>query len=232
MKRLRRFRARGPVVAPLAALVATTVVAIATAATSGLALCRHQVALAMSMSMPMTMSMPMPDAPVATPGMLDVCPIVMGLIVLALSLGAWALAAFALERHRGVLRHTLLAVLAGLPLVRTIVGLAAVSALPIALIISFDAGGPSSAESWLLLAALVAGGSALATGAIVLGARFARALGRRLILRIAATRAPARGQVPPAAGHRHQPLSFASARGDVCALAAGLGLRAPPPILR
>jgi hypothetical protein len=230
VKRLRRLRARGPVVAPLAALVATTVVAIATAATTGLALCRHNVAMSMPMSMPM--NMPMPDMPAAAPGTIDLCPIVMGLIVLAVSLGGWALAAIALERHRMVLRHTVLALLAGLPLVRTIVGLAAVSAVPIALIIVFDASAPSSTENWLLLGALIAGGAALATGAIVLGARCALAFGRRLILRIGATRIPAGVQVLPSLGLHRPRFSFASGLGDVCVLAVRLGFRAPPLTLR
>lgn len=233
MKKLVRLPARGSIVAPLTALLATAVVAIAMAATSGLALCRHQVALSMPMSMSMPMNMPMPDMPAAAPGIVDLCPVVISLLVLALSLGAWAVVALAFERHRAVVRHRLFALLAGLPIVRSVAALAAVSTLPIGLIIAIDAGGPASTQGWLLLAAFVAGSAVLATLAAIFGARCVLGLGRRLILRIAAARVPAPRRVRPAAMHdRGDSVSSASAQGDVCVLAAGRGLRAPPLLFR
>ena len=230
LRKLVLLPARGSIVAPLAALLATAVVAIAMAATSGLALCRHQVALSMPMAMPV--DMPMPDMPAAAPGIVDLCPVVMGLLVLALSLAAWAVVALALDRHRAVVRHRFFALLAGLPIVRSVAALAAVSTLPIGLIIAVDAGGPASTEGWLLLTAFVAGGAVLATLAAVFGARCVLGLGRRLILRIAAARVPARRRLRPAAIHDREPVSSASAHGDVCVLAAGRGLRAPPLLAR
>jgi hypothetical protein len=175
----------------------------------------------------MPMPMPMPGEPVPAQAPIDLCPIVVGLIVLAASLGLWAAAALAFERHRTVVRHRLLDLLASLPIVRTIAGLAAVSTLPIGLIIAVDAGGPSTTESWLLLAGLIAGGSALATLATVAAARVVLGFGRRLVLRLATARVPDRAHRPPVF-RCGEPVSPASAHGDVCALAACLGLRAPP----
>lgn len=177
----------------------------------------------MPMSMP---GMAMPEVAMPAVGVFDLCPVVIGLGMLALSLGAWAIVAYALERHRAVARHRLLGAVAALPLVRACIGLAAVSALPIALIIVVDGGAPSSLESWLLLGALVVGGSTAATIAGVAAARFGLALGRRLVVRIArALRIP----LPPAVvSPRSRRSTRVGSLQDVCVLAAGRGLRAPP----
>jgi hypothetical protein len=224
VKPFRLSRARSTLIAPLAALVATIVVALAAAATSGLALCHREVALAMPMG-----SMPMGSMQMGDPSGIDLCPVVIGLGVLAISLGLWAVAAFALERHRRVARHRLIGMLAGLPPVRTSAGLIAVTAIPIALVILVDDGAPSSLERWLELAALLVGGSLLAVSAAIFAARVALAFGRRLAVRVArALRSGERNEprVPVVTDrYRRIPTRIHCA---ACVLAAGLGRRAPP----
>jgi hypothetical protein len=105
--------------------------------------------------------------------------------------------------------------------------LTAVSALPIAAMTVTEADMVPSAGAGLILALLVATGSALATLGAILVARLALAFGQRLV----------RGLVVPACLRRlarthaiflRLSTSWAAVLGDECVLAGGLGLRAPP----
>jgi hypothetical protein len=158
-----------------------------------------------------------------------ICPVVLALIV---SSGLLAVAAIVIvwrDPHRGLARHAIVHALARLPLLPTAGGLMAAGGTAVTLMLALDGAGPPALPACAMLAALLVVCSSSAALLSIVAGRVALALGRRVMLAIVAAiaavpaaRAPrARRVVPRVAGARTVPL-----------LAAGRGLRAPPPILR
>jgi hypothetical protein len=240
--RLRGFQAS--IVAPLAALLGCTILAIVLAGQAGLAVCSYRVVVtapagAMS-GMPGMHDMrdmpgmhDMPDVPRMhdMPGMiqgLSICPVVLGLILLAAAAICWAFLVLRADRDRGYSRRRLLGVVARLPFGATVLAVSAAATLPLAVIV---AGEPSAQLSFASLAAPAASvlGASLAITALIVGlTHLLIALGRRFAFAIAARFVR---RVSAVLRFERRPVSAATSFGDVCALAARRGLRAPPPFV-
>lgn len=215
---------------PLGALVAAMLTALVLAAQAGLAFCDARVAI------------PIPDAGMASmPGMaamptvtagghvLMICPVVLVLIASSALLAALALVLIWRDPHRGLARRGLLRVLAGLPPVRTAGALAGLGAVAVAAMLAVDRSAPPALPSCGLLALLLAASSIGAVVLSIAAGRLALALGRRLILAVAATlRLPQRSGALRAS----RPVPCVCGMRNVSLLAARRGLRAPPRFVR
>jgi len=187
-------------------------------------------------------AVPLPDHMASMPGMtmdgmqgasgqqaLMVCPVVLALIVVsALLIAGAALSAWS-NPHRALLQRSILTALAGLPALPTAGAVALAGAGAVAAMIWLERSGPPALPVCVMLVALLAGCALVATVSCIAFGRIAIALGRRLMLAIVA--AIARSSNAPAAHRRTFVVPLASVYG-ASLLAAGRGLRAPPPFVR
>jgi hypothetical protein len=230
MIRLRGFQAS--IVAPLAALLGCTTLAIVLAGQAGLAVCSYRVVVpspaAAMPGMPGMRDMPgmgdMHEMPGMIPG-LAICPVVLGVILLAAVAMCWAFVVLCADRDRGYSRRRLLGVVARLPFGRTVLAVCATATLPLAVIVATEGAASLSLLSLASLTGIVFAASLAVTALAVGMTGLALALGRRLVFAIVAICvrricAPLR--------FAWRPVSAATSFGDVCALAVGGGLRAPP----
>jgi len=229
--------------APLAALFALAVLAMAWIASSSICarpIVVHLTGAASSATMPMDMSgmdmshMDMPHMDMAgdmgampmmkTPaGSVMICPVVLGLIGISTLLAGWALIAAWRDRDRTLTLAVLVRALARLPVLRTFAALALAGGLAIAAIVAVDGGTTFSLSLGVMLAFVLSGISIAATLCSLVAARAIVALCARLIVVIAGAIAERRTAARFARSLRRRPL-----HAPVVALAFGRGLRAPP----
>ncbi len=168
------------------------------------------------------MSMPMPTA--QTPlGNLTICPVVVGLILIATLLSAWAIIAGWRDRHRVLTLTVLTRTIATLPVMRTFVALAASGGLAIGTIVAVDGDVALSLSLCATLALILAGISILATLAALAIARFVVALCVRFIVALSRAIGERNGCDRRASMVAVRPLPVAP-----FPIAFGRGLRAPP----
>ncbi len=240
MIRLRGFQAS--LVAPLAALLGCTTLAIVLAGQAGLAVCSYRVVVpSPAGAMPGMPGMGdmrdmagmhdmppgMHDMPGMIPG-LSICPVVLGLILFAAAAMCWAFVAQCADRDRAYSRRRLLGVVARLPFGRTVLAISTAATLPLCVIAATEGTAHLSLLSLAAPAACVIGASIAITALIAGFAQFAIALGRRLVFAIAAIFVR---RVYKALRFERRPVSAATSFGDACALAVGGGLRAPPALV-
>lgn len=211
---------------PFSALLTATALGTLLVVQTKLA-CTDKVSLTMpSGSMPMMPGMDMSGMDMSgSAGTMMVCPVVLTLGVLSLVLTAAALALLWRDPHRSLALRAFVASLAGLPLLRTTVAVALVSAGAVAAMVRIDGMGPSGpAGCATVLALLLACSVSAALFASVAG-RIALAFSRRLIVAILHAVACASGPVPP---HLRRCLRAVTGAGEIPLLARGRGFRAPP----
>jgi hypothetical protein len=151
--------------------------------------------------------------------------VVLGLIVLAAAAMCWAFVVLRADRDRGYSRRRLLGVVARLPFGRTVLTVCATGMLPLAVVVATEGTAPLPVHSLAPLTGIVFAAS-LAVTALAIGlTSLALALGRRLVFAMVAIFV--RRICAPLRFER-RPVSAATSFGDVCALAVGGGLRAPP----
>ena len=169
----------------------------------------------------------MHDMPGMVPGF-SICPIVLGLILFAAAAVCWAFVVLRADRDRGYSRRRLLGVIARLPFGTTVLAVSAAATLPLAVIVATEKGVQLSFASLAAPAASVLGASLAITALIVGLTHLFIALGRRLAFAIGASFVR---RVSAVLRFERRPVSAATSFGDVCALAARRGLRAPPPFV-
>jgi hypothetical protein len=234
--------------APLAALFALAVLAMAWIASSSICarpIVVHLTGAASSATMPMDMSgmdmsgmdmshmdmshmdmagdmgaMPMMKTPA---GSVMICPVVLGLIGISTLLAGWALIAAWRDRDRTLTLAVLVRALARLPVLRTFAALSLAGGLAIAAIVAVDGGTTFSLSLGVMLAFVLSGISIAATLCSLVAARAIVALCARLIVVIVGAIAERRTAARFARSLRRRPL-----HAPVVALAFGRGLRAPP----
>jgi hypothetical protein len=217
------------ILAPLVALLALALLAIVLAAQAGLAFCNDRVALAVpnldGMAGMGAASMP----GMASGHTLMICPVVLVLIVASALLAAAAIVAVCADSERALTRRVLARLIVRLPVARVLLVVAGAAALAVAAMLAVDGAGVPSASTCALLAALLLGGALVSVIAALFGARVALALGGRLLLALVAAIAGRREQRHPS-GLRWAPSRPAC--GALRLLSTGLGLRAPPSLVR
>lgn len=209
---------------PLLALLACSVSAIALAAQSGLAFCNNRVA------MPPMPGMDMPDMPGMAGGhALMICPVVLVLIVASAVLAAGAIAVLWRDPHRALAQRGIVLALAALPPARSAAALMLLGGGALATMRAVDGTGAPDWTVCASLAGLLAACSLAAVVFSIAAGKLMLAFGRRLILAVAAAIASA-GDAPMPLAQRLVPAVAGLRAGAL--LAAGRGLRAPPPVLR
>lgn len=209
--------------APLAAFIATAVLAIVLAAQAQL-VCGHALHVEMAAAMPgMDMS---GTATAAAPATLALCPVVLilGIAAALLALNAFTLIAF--DPHRTTTARILARRCARLPLAGTAATVVACGSIAVGIMMTIDRSTPAGPAGWLTLAGVIAA-IAVATAVIaIVTARCGLAFTRRLAVALAAV---IERFVPTPPVPAYARLSRAGRTAHrVPLLAARRGLRAPP----
>jgi hypothetical protein len=214
---------------PLVALLTSAVLAMVLAAQTSLA-CTDKVALPMPPgAMPMMPGMDMSSMPDMAGGQaMMICPVVLALIVASALLTLSAIVMLWRDPHRVLTQRAIVSTLAQLPVVRTAAALLLGGGSAVAAMIALEHAAPALPATAMLIALLVLCSLVASAIAIVAG-RVARAFGRRLILAIVAAVANVAEAAAPCAA-RFVPI--VAGGHAVPLLAAGRGLRAPPPFVR
>jgi hypothetical protein len=220
-----------PIVFPLTALLVSTLSALVLAAQSGLAFCNDRLAVPLPAGrMP---GMDMSSMP-AMPGMgsgpaLTICPVVLVLIVASAVLAAVAIVVLWRDPHRTLAQRGIVRALASLPPARSAGVLTLLGGAALALMRAVDGAGAPGPAVCALLAALLAGCSLAAVLFSIAAGKLVLAFGHRFIVAIAGAIASA--SAPVARFARRAVPAVCGIRAGAL-LAAGRGLRAPPPVLR
>ena len=213
--------------APLSALFAAAIATIVVAAETGLAFCSRRVALPIPIcggqylhALPTLRTI----APSHQFSPLEVCPIVLGLVVAAFGLTAYAIMALARDRHARLALKLFLRALSRLRIETAAIRLTAGSLVPITLMF---AGVPGSLTAITLLALM--GTIFILALAISLLAKTAARVLIGLATRTVITLLEALGSADVPRLRLHVPRRWDIRRqDDVAVLAIGRGLRAPP----
>jgi hypothetical protein len=193
------------------------------AAQLSLAACTDKIAMPMMPGMDMT-AMQGPGQPA-----LMICPIVLALIVASAALTLAALGMLWRDPHRALTRRTIAGTLAHLPPARTAAVLLCGGASAVAAMLVLEHSTPPALPVCAMLVALLVACALAATGLGIVAGRIALALGRRLIVALAAVVAYAADAGPLHVQRLPPRIDFGYA---VPVLAAGRGLRAPPSFVR
>lgn len=211
---------------PLSALLASSALAILLAAQTTLS-CTDK--LAVPMSDEMMNAMPGMDmSGMQGPHAMMICPVVLALIIASAFLTSVAFATLVCDPHRTLSQRAIVRALSRLPPARTagVVGLAGASA--VGAMIFLERSGLPALPTCATLALLLCGCSLVVTVVAISAGRLAIALGRRVMLAIAAAIS---ALVWPAAPRAQRFVPALAAAHDLPLLAAGRGLRAPPPLV-
>jgi hypothetical protein len=209
-------------------MLSTAVLAMLLAAQTSLS-CTDKVALPLPGDMAAMPGMGMTGMEGAQGHAMMICPVVLALIATSALLIAGAALSAWTNPHRALLQRSILSVLARLPALPTAGAVALAGAAAVAAMIWLERSGPPALPVCVMLVMLLAGCALVATVSCIAFGRIAIALGRRLILAVAA--AIARSSNAPAAQRGTFVAPLASLYG-ASLLAAGRGLRAPPPFVR
>ncbi|HEV8021510.1 MAG TPA: hypothetical protein VGP41_09630 [Candidatus Lustribacter sp.] len=214
----------------LAALLATSVLATLLVVQTSLA-CGDKVALPVpsaTMAMMPGMDMSSMAGPDGMTSMM-ICPVVLALLAASVLLAAATLAMWWRDPHRALTQRKIVRALAELPPARTMAGIALAGGCAVVAMLWLERSGTPELPNCILAIVLLAACSLCATLCAILAGRVALALGRRLMLAIAAVIDAVEGHSAPRY-RRFAPVVVGS--NDFPLLAAGRGLRAPPVFVR